>query len=329
MITVVVPVYKVGRYIENSMKSLIAQTFKDYEILLVDNNSPDDSIQVAEGVLKNADVNYRVVKQSIQGLPAAREKGFDEAKGEWVVTIDPDDTISPTYLEELYHYAKSTGVELVFCRFKETPEKELFVFCKTEEGSFSVVDRDVLMDKLLRRELSLMITNTIIKKSLYEKIEEGFDKEVVLGADLIFVWRLLLNIDKVGYLQSRLYNHFTREDSLMTAPSAKKIDSNLAGYKRLCEIMSTEYSEQFSKWVYAREVFALLSVVSIYGEYPLFIENRKRYYDSDVRKALVSFPDRRIVMMNSLLSVFPWVFYKVTKKLKQPNSWLNKTLHKH
>ena len=327
-VSIVVPVYKVGKYIENSMKSVCKQTFKDFEILLVDNNTPDDSIEIAENLLKTSDVRYRVVKQTIQGLPAAREKGFVEAKGDWIVTIDPDDTICPTYIEDLYNYATATNVELVFCRFKETPEKELFVFNKMQEGCSSVVDRDVLMDKLIRRELSLMITNTIIKKSLFTKLDLGFDKEVILGADLIFVWRLLLNIEKVGYIQARLYNHFTREDSLMTAPSAKKIESNLAGYKRLCEYMSKTYSEQFSKWVYAREVYALLSVVSIYGDYSMFRGNRKAFYDKEVCKSLKTFPDRRIVMMNILLKLFPWAFFKVTKSLRQPNSWLNKTLHK-
>ena len=71
-ISVVIPVYKVGKYIENSMKSVCYQTFKDFEVVLVDNNSPDDSIEIAEKVLKEGGIDYGVVKQTIQGLPAAR-----------------------------------------------------------------------------------------------------------------------------------------------------------------------------------------------------------------------------------------------------------------
>ena len=79
-VTIVIPVYKVGKYIENSMKSVIAQRFTDFEVVLVDNNTPDDSIEIAERVLAGTNINYRVVKQTIQGLPAARNKGIEEAK---------------------------------------------------------------------------------------------------------------------------------------------------------------------------------------------------------------------------------------------------------
>ena len=75
------------------MKSVIAQRFADFEVILVDNNTPDDSIEIAEKVLAGTNINYRVVKQTIQGLPAARNKGIEKAKGEWIISIDPDDTI--------------------------------------------------------------------------------------------------------------------------------------------------------------------------------------------------------------------------------------------
>lgn len=81
-VSVIIPVYKVGKYIENSMKSVVAQRFKDFEVLLVDNNTPDDSIQIAKNVLEGTGVDYHVVKQTIQGLPAARNMGIAEAKGE-------------------------------------------------------------------------------------------------------------------------------------------------------------------------------------------------------------------------------------------------------
>ena len=80
-VSFVIPVYKVGKYIENSMKSVCYQTFRDFEVVLVDNNTPDDSIEIAERVLKEGGIDYRVVKQTIQGLPAARNMGIREAKG--------------------------------------------------------------------------------------------------------------------------------------------------------------------------------------------------------------------------------------------------------
>ena len=110
IISVIIPVYNVGKYIENSMKSVIAQRFADFEVILVDNNTPDDSIEIAEKVLAGTNINYRVVKQTIQGLPAARNKGIEKAKGEWIISIDPDDTISSFFLQELYRYATDNNL---------------------------------------------------------------------------------------------------------------------------------------------------------------------------------------------------------------------------
>lgn len=86
-ISVIIPVYNVGKYIENSMKSVVSQHFTDFEVVLVDNNTPDDSIEIAENVLKKTKVDYRVVKQTIQGLPAARNMGIAQAKGGSLVLI--------------------------------------------------------------------------------------------------------------------------------------------------------------------------------------------------------------------------------------------------
>ena len=132
-VTIVIPVYKVGKYIENSMKSVIAQRFTDFEVVLVDNNTPDDSIEIAERVLAGTNISYRVVKQTIQGLPAARNKGIEEAKGEWIVSIDPDDTISSYFLEELYNTAISNELEIVISKYAEVTEKDLFCFPQEAE----------------------------------------------------------------------------------------------------------------------------------------------------------------------------------------------------
>ena len=125
-VSFVIPVYKVGKYIENSMKSVCYQTFRDFEVVLVDNNTPDDSIEIAEKVLKEEAIDYRVVKQTIQGLPAARNMGIREAKGEWIISIDPDDTVSSRFLADLYECATSNKLDIVFSKYEECGEEILF-----------------------------------------------------------------------------------------------------------------------------------------------------------------------------------------------------------
>ena len=265
-VSVVIPVYKVGKYIENSMKSVIAQRYKDFEVILVDNNTPDDSIEIAEKVLEGTGVEYRVVKQTIQGLPAARNMGIAEAKGEWIVSIDPDDTISEYFLEKLYECAVSSKLDFVFSKYDEVGEDAIFTFPEeTKDIPVEYYERDFVLKNLLTRRLPLMVSNMFFKKSTFERLGIHFDEKVILGADLICLWQLMVNTEKIAYLNKKLYNHFDRPDSLMTAPSQEKIDSNLAGYRRLCAYIVEHYTKEFSQWVYSREVYALLSTICIWG----------------------------------------------------------------
>lgn len=326
-VSVIIPVYKVGKYIENSMKSVVAQRFKDFEVLLVDNNTPDDSIQIAKNVLEGTGVDYRVVKQTIQGLPAARNMGIAEAKGEWIVSIDPDDTISEYFLEELYECALKSNLDFIFSKYDEVGAESLFIFPEeTKNIPIEYYNRDYVLENLLTRRLPLMVSNMFFKKATFDKLGIRFDQDVILGADLICLWELMVNTEKIAYLNKKLYNHFDRPDSLMTAPSNIKIDSNLAGYIRLCSYIAEHYSDKFSKWVYAREVYALLSTLCIWGTRKLFCENREKYYKKNVYLDMQSFPHGIIRKMNWILYHMPSVFFYFNKIVRNPHSIFNKII---
>ena len=328
-ISVVIPVYNVGKYIENSMKSVCYQTFRDFEVILVDNNTPDDSIEIAERVLKENNVEYRVIHQTVQGLPATRNMGIKDAKGEWVISIDPDDTISPRFLADLYECATSNSLDYVFSKYDEVEENQLF--CFPEENKEDVVEfytRDEVLRLLLVRKLPLMISNMLFKKDVF--IERGcwFDEDVILGADLINLWRILINTDRIAFINKFLYNHFLRPDSLMTAPSWCKIDSNIMGYQRLRAYVNERYSEQMGDWVYARAVFAFLGTLTRYSGKEMFLDYLKKYYDSEIHSILQTFPDRKIRLLDSILSFSPLVFYYINKTLRSSNSIIWKIISK-
>lgn len=326
-ITVVIPVYKVGKYIENSMKSVIAQRFKDFEVILVDNNTPDDSIEIAEKLLAGTGVEYRVVKQTIQGLPAARNMGIAEAKGEWIVSIDPDDTISKYFLEKLYECAVSSKLDFIFSKYDEVGEDALFTFPEElKDIPVEFYERDFVLKNLLTRRLPLMVSNMFFRKATFDKLNIKFDENVILGADLICLWKLMINTKKIAYLNKKLYNHFDRPDSLMTAPSQEKIDSNLEGYSRLCPYIAEYYTKEFSQWVYSREVYALLSTICIWGTKKMFNENKEKYYGKEEYLCMKNFPNSIIRKMNSMLFYVPNLFFIFNKIVRNPKSILNKII---
>lgn len=118
-ITVVVPVYKVEEYLDRCISSIINQTFKDFELILVDDGSPDNCPQMCEE-WKKKDDRVLVIHQENQGLSAARNSGIKIAKGEYLTFVDSDDWISATMLEDLYRLSIKYKADISVCNFVRT-----------------------------------------------------------------------------------------------------------------------------------------------------------------------------------------------------------------
>ena len=99
-ISVIVPCYKVERYLEKCVDSILSSSFKDYEMILVDDGSPDTTGKLADELAQRNDC-IKVIHQQNGGVVKAREAGVKAAQGEWITFVDPDDTITPNALEDL------------------------------------------------------------------------------------------------------------------------------------------------------------------------------------------------------------------------------------
>ena len=126
-ISVIVPCYKVEQFLENCVNSILSSTFKDFEIILVDDGSPDKSGELADELAKR-DSRITVIHKQNGGVVKARETGVEAAQGEWITLVDSDDSITPNALEDLYNASvgKDTDIVLGFpvgMKFPQFPEK--------------------------------------------------------------------------------------------------------------------------------------------------------------------------------------------------------------
>ena len=104
-ISIIVPVYKTEEYLEKCVDSILAQTFRDFELLLIDDGSPDNCPALCEEAAAR-DPRIRVIHQKNAGLSAARNTGVEAARGEWIGFVDSDDSIAPEMYETLLTYAR-------------------------------------------------------------------------------------------------------------------------------------------------------------------------------------------------------------------------------
>ena len=126
LISVIIPVYKVEDYLTACVESVLAQTYQTFEIILVDDGSPDNCPQMCDEFAAR-DSRIRVIHKPNGGLSSARNAGIDGAKGEYLAFLDSDDLWTPLFLERLYRAIGETGADLAVClfrRFRGTPPLE-------------------------------------------------------------------------------------------------------------------------------------------------------------------------------------------------------------
>lgn len=200
-ISVIVAVYKAEAYLHRCVDSLLAQTFTDFEILLIDDGSPDRSGEICDEYAQK-DSRIRTFHKPNEGVGATRQFGIDHACGEYSIHADPDDWVEPTMLEELYRKAKETDADMVICDYYvDFPHKT--TYRKQEPTS---LDSHQLMKDLFQR-LHAALWNKLIKSTCYQTREVHFIKGINYREDLLVNMQILKQETKVAYLPRAFYHY--------------------------------------------------------------------------------------------------------------------------
>lgn len=205
-ISIIVPVYNSEKYIEKCLKSLLNQTYKNIEILIVDNNSTDSTANIChEYVLKNKNIKYLFCE--IKGASAARNFGIKNSSGEFIYFIDADDYIEENYCECLFNAIIRNKSDICICGIRRINESGCVLQeCSIKEFSgISVYCFEKELIKLYENLLLNSPTNKLYRKS---KIRKMFDNNYQIGEDLLFNLEYLGQSDiSICGIKEVLYNY--------------------------------------------------------------------------------------------------------------------------
>lgn len=231
-VSVVIPVYKVEQYICNILESIINQTYKNIELILVDDGTPDNSIEVAKGYLADKEVDWKIIREPNSGLPTARNNGISVATGKWVICPDSDDYLTPTTIETMLHVAADTGVRCVFCGYKVVHDEDLKDDVKTyfEARRYSPEE---LRRLFLWRRIKLLVPGMLLDKTVYDELK--YEKSCPYDEDIHFMWQLLYLLNDFAYVGSDFYNYYMRSTSMV---HSLKPEAYLTTSKRYDEMTS-------------------------------------------------------------------------------------------
>lgn len=220
MISIIVPVYKVEKYLCRCIDSVLAQTYQDWELILVDDGSPDKSGDICDAWAKK-DNRIRVFHKQNGGVSTARNLGLDEAKGEWIMFLDSDDMLTPHALQ--YCIEHTDGVQMVCCECQAVHEDGVteFSYNRPVHDATALSSRDYAEKILTYNALCGPVCKLVCKPVIGA---DRFDESLHKGEDAQFLVKVLAHSDFMVYECSEvIYKYRILKQSLSHGNSQKQI----------------------------------------------------------------------------------------------------------
>ena len=295
-ISVISPVYGVEKYIRNFITSLKNQTFKDFELILINDGTKDNSIKIAEIELKRAKLNYRIINKKNGGQSSARNIGIMESTGDYIVLVDSDDTLQSMYLENFYKVAKKSKCDVVICDinrvtdnniFEETQEE--FIFTTKSGREFY---KDFFMHNIEIGPVSLFIKNKFLKK-----INLKFNENSRYSEEFSFITLLLHEAKIVSHLEQKNYNYCLRNGSVSTASDIEKVVNGFEEIKKQDKLLKNcncKYCKKYKEFAYSRWIIATSRFCSKHYKYKDYKRLMNKLNYKIYMKKLYNYPSRKI-----------------------------------
>lgn len=313
-ISIIIPVYGVEKYIGECLESVVNQTLKDIEIIIVNDGTRDNSMKIVEKYLK--DKRIKVINKENGGLSSARNAGIKEAKGSYILHVDSDDFIDLEMSELMYKKAieKDADVVIVDIKLFGNTIKE-----KWQDSTF--LENKIYTGKEYLEEYFLgkgcpAVCNKLWKRELYIKNRVYHPENISYGEDGATTPRLLINADKIIKINRSLY-HYRKRAEAMTSKKIVPLDQYIVAYDICCNYIEKIEKKWFEKYKFTFKlnyVYSNLLFFNIFSEKIQSNKNYKKIYNEflkEIQKEKICFSKNlKIISLQNIQNLM----YKIYSK---------------
>ena len=241
LISVIVPIYNVEKYLPRCVESIINQEYKNLEIILVNDGSPDSCPQICDEYAKK-DNRIKVIHKENGGLSDARNAGMEIATGEYISFIDSDDWVEADFISELYKGIKS-GADIAECATRLVDDNDQTLSVRgSKEGKISA--KDALIKLILEEGVYQTVWNKLYKRSQIQDTPFAVGK---YHEDDFWTWQIFMKIDNLYLCEKPMYNYLQRSNSIIGSTySLKKLDGVQARYERMLGLKGVPVAEDLA-----------------------------------------------------------------------------------
>jgi len=239
LISVIVPVYNVEKYLSRCIESILCQTHRELEVILVNDGSADKSGETCDAYAKK-DSRVRVFHQENAGVSTARNAGINIATGDWIAFVDADDWLEPSMYEKLLQAGIENGTLLACCNYVRHYSEEKQVFKLYSETPKVLTGKQALIrcltpadNPFFGRIVQFIYNHTLFKDAI-DNARIRFDTSIHFCEDILLLTQILIKADRVAYIPDLLYIYYQREGSAINSVSEKRLTA-LCALKQLKE----------------------------------------------------------------------------------------------
>ena len=274
LISVIIPVYNVEKYLKKCIDSVINQTYTNLEIILVSDTSPDNCEKICDDYAEK-DSRIKVIHKEKNGLSAARNAGIDIASGKYIGFVDSDDYIALDMYELLYKNILKENADISACGFYDCFINRI---PKKNKPQYIVVEKEKAIHEALVGDVRVNAWNKLYKSEIFDDIRYPVGK---IAEDAFIIIDILMKCRKVVYTSEQKYYYCRRENSLSAAASPAGSFGNIEAYRKNYDKINLNFPNLRAEALSAKCVayFSTLDKIINFNDKNLYIKEEKEITD--------------------------------------------------
>ena len=303
MVSIIIPVYNVQDYLARCVDSVLAQTYTDLEIILVDDGSIDISGDICDEYALH-DARVRVIHKENGGLSDARNAGLDVARGNYVAFIDADDYVHPSFVELLLKTINETGAQIAVSTWQELKDGDKPRKVKTKRPRCTILTQEEAISSVFyQKKLNHSACSRIFETQLFNNLRFP---EGILYEDLAIIYPLLCKVEKVALINTPMYYYMHRQGSIITTMSLRR--THVLDHIERIEEQVTDEAPQYLPAVRSRHLSACFNMLRLMPvDEPKWQATKERCWDYIKNMRFLCIKDSKVRLKNKiacLLSYF-------------------------
>lgn len=316
MISIVVPVYNGEAYIKNILNNFISQTYKNFELIFVDDGSEDKTIDKIVEAQNNSGLNIKLISQSNKGVSVARNTGIEHSSGKYICFCDVDDFVTASYLDDLLDVIKKENVDVVVSKLAIIKNNKLIGRTIKDSGKYKIEKNYDFFKKIYSGEIKVSICNILIDMNIIKNNKLKFSEGYSYGEDIEMLYKIISCSRSVAIIDKSLYFYRLNPGSAMDQFGTNRLDAYVL-ISRMSDFFRNTNKDcylYYKKFGAARIMWSITWQAAVkleINEFNKFIENNAVYEEF---KRLLFFSNFKVAVSTWLFFISPNLFRILARK---------------